>query len=60
MPGTELALQLRLLAPQLAIIFATGQPMVEGFEQDARALVLHKPYGARMLDELLGRLFARQ
>jgi len=42
--GAELAKQARAIDPKLAVIFATGNSSVAGFEADAGAIVLVKPY----------------
>ena len=42
--GAELAKQARAIDPGLAVIFATGNSSVAGFEADAGAIVLVKPY----------------
>ncbi len=58
MSGAELARQLRAGTPELAIVFATGRHVVEGFESAARTVVLKKPYQLADLSEALERVAA--
>ncbi len=58
MSGVELARQARLLAPELAIIFASGHSAIAGSETVAGAVFLTKPYQSTDVARAL-RTFAR-
>jgi signal transduction histidine kinase/DNA-binding response OmpR family regulator/type II secretory pathway pseudopilin PulG len=54
--GTELARRIRVLKPDLAIIFATGREQVEGFDNAARTALLKKPYQFDQLERIVGSI----
>lgn len=54
--GGELAARVRTHKPQVAIVFATGQNRVDGFEGGPRTAILNKPYQFSKLQEVLDGL----
>lgn len=49
LPGLEMARQARVLLPDLSVIFATGQSLVDGCVPDAKTEILLKPYTSDLL-----------
>lgn len=54
--GSDLAARVRTHKPHVAIVFATGQTRVDGFEGAPRTAILNKPYPFSKLQEVLEKL----
>lgn len=59
MPGPDFAARARALRPQIGIVFATGDAAAVAGLQDARTIVLAKPYAAEALTRAVRVALAR-
>ncbi|HET6431358.1 PAS domain S-box protein [Dyella sp.] len=60
MSGVELARRLREAAPELPVLFATGEVHVRGVSPDERTRILTKPFGSDDVRDALDALFSAQ